>query len=124
MKKYLQIIAMSLPVAFLMTGCNEQTVSFQKDIKPLLDTNCAECHLKAGKGYEASGFFIESYETLMKGTKFGPVVVAGDPASSSLYRLVSGEVDKSIQMPHNKAPLSAEKIALIEHWIAQGAKNN
>ncbi|MBV5308839.1 c-type cytochrome domain-containing protein [Chromatium okenii] len=124
MKKYLQVIAVGLPLALFIAGCNERTVSFKNDIKPLLDTNCIECHLKGGKGYETSGFFIESYESLMKGTKFGPVVVAGDPLSSSLYRLVSGEVDKSIQMPHKKDPLSADKIALIEHWIAQGAKNN
>ena len=58
----------------------------------------------------------------MKGTKFGPVVVAGDPLSSSLYRLVAGKVDPSIRMPHGKEALSQEEILKIEQWIEQGAK--
>ncbi len=124
MKKYLQVMLLGIPAALLVAGCNEQAVSFAKDVKPIIDQHCVECHTNNGKGTMASGFVVDSYESLMKGTKFGPVVVAGDPLSSSLYRLVSGEVDKSIQMPHNKDPLSADKIAKIEQWIAQGAKNN
>jgi cytochrome c553 len=124
MKKQLQFIMLGIPAALLLAGCNQPAVSFAKDVKPILEQNCVECHVNNGKGTVASGFVVDSYESLMKGTKFGPVVVAGDPLSSSLYRLVSGEVDKSIQMPHNKEPLSADKIAKIEQWIAQGAKNN
>jgi hypothetical protein len=52
------------------------------------------------------------------------VVVAGDPLSSSLYRLVAGKVDPSIRMPHGKESLSQEEIATIEQWIEQGANNN
>ena len=59
----------------------------------------------------------------MKGTKYGPVVVAGDPLSSSLYRLVAGKVDPSIQMPHGKEALAPEEIVTIERWIEQGAKD-
>ena len=60
----------------------------------------------------------------MKGTQYGPVIVAGDSASSTLYRLVAGKVDKSIQMPHGKEKLSSAEVATIENWIDQGAKNN
>ncbi|MCU7855659.1 MAG: hypothetical protein KZQ79_08215, partial [Candidatus Thiodiazotropha sp. (ex Lucinoma borealis)] len=60
----------------------------------------------------------------MKGTKFGPVVVAGDPLSSSFYRLVAGKVDPSIRMPHGKEALSTIEISMIENWISQGAENN
>lgn len=60
----------------------------------------------------------------MKGTKLGPVVVAGDPLSGNLYRMVSGKVDKSIQMPHGKNALENNEITTIEAWIQQGAANN
>ncbi len=112
-----------LPLA--LAGCTQEpAVSFKNDVKPILDRYCSECHAGDGAGIEASGFKTESYATLMQGTKFGPVVVASDATSSSLYRLVAGKVDKSIQMPHGKASLSEAEITVIEGWIDQGAKDN
>jgi len=110
--------------SMLLLGCSAEpaAVSFNNDVKPLIDKYCTECHLADGAGAEASGFVTETYETVMKGTKFGPVVVAGDPLSSSLYRLVAGKVDPSIRMPHGKEALSQEEIQKIEQWIEQGAK--
>lgn len=116
---------LGLPAVLLLAGCGQSSnVSFSEDVKPILQTHCVECHLNGGAGFEASGFLVESYETLMKGTKFGPVIVPGDSVSSSLYRLVAGEVDPSIRMPHGKDPISDQDIATIETWIAQGAQNN
>jgi hypothetical protein len=114
-------------IAFvILAGCSAEpdAVSFKNDVKPLIDKYCAECHLQDGAGAKASGFVTANYETIMKGTKFGPVVVANDPLSSSLYRLVAGKVDPSIRMPHGKEALSPEEVLKIEHWIAQGAKDN
>nr|WP_246194786.1 c-type cytochrome domain-containing protein [Allochromatium palmeri] len=108
-----------------LSGCNRSSeVSFSQDVQPIISKHCAECHLPNGQGHAASGFLVESYDSLMKGTKFGPVVVPGDAVSSSLYRLVAGEVDESIRMPHGKDPLPTAEIAVIEAWITQGAKNN
>lgn len=119
------VVLVCLSATVLVGGCSrEASVSFQKDVKPILDKHCAECHLEGGAGVEASGFQVGSYEAVMKGTKFGPVVIAGDAASSSLYRLLAGKVDPSIQMPHGKQALDAKDIATIETWIDQGAKNN
>jgi len=110
----------------LLVGCSAgpATVSFKSEVKPLIDKYCTECHLQGGAGATASGFVTESYASIMKGTKFGPVVVASDPLSSSLYRLVAGKVDPSIRMPHGKEALSQEEILKFEHWIEQGAQNN
>ena len=110
----------------LLVGCGAEPteVSFKSEVKPLIDKYCTECHLPGGAGANASGFVTETYASIMKGTKFGPVVVEKDPLSSSLYRLVAGKVDPSIRMPHGKAPLSQEEILKFEHWIEQGARNN
>jgi hypothetical protein len=108
-----------------VTGCdNAPSVSFKNDVDPILNKYCAECHTAQGEGTRESGYEVDSYEAVMMGTKYGPVIVAGDSTSSTLYRLVAGEVDKSIQMPHGKNKLSAEEIAVIKNWIDQGAKNN
>jgi len=112
--------------SLVLAGCSAgpASVSFKSEVKPLIDKYCTECHLKGGAGAEASGFTTETYASIMKGTKFGPVVIAGDPLSSSLYRLVAGKVDPSIRMPHGKEALSQAEILKIEHWIEQGAKEN
>ena len=119
---------MSAAVAAMITGCSSEPpqpqVSYKASVKPIIDQVCAECHLEGGKGAEKSGFRVDTYESLMKGTHYGPVIVAGNPLSSSFYRLVSGRVDPSISMPHGKESLSEAQIKSIELWIEQGAKNN
>ena len=108
----------------LVAGCSEAPLSYQADIKPILEKNCYECHVVGGEGYKTSGFLIDSYQGLMKGTKFGPVVVPESAISSSLYLMVSGKTDASIHMPHGGPELSDDEIAAIEKWIDQGAKDN
>jgi hypothetical protein len=108
------------------TACDrEPGTSYQQDVVPILSKYCNECHLPEGEGTKNTGFLVDSYDAVMRGTKYGPVVVAGDSTSSTLYRLVTGKVDESIQMPHEKEEqLNAEEILVIQNWIDQGAKNN
>lgn len=125
MKRTITSAVIGIPVVLLLAGCGRQApASFANDVQPIINKHCVECHMKGGKGNVASGFLVESYDSVMKGTKFGPVIVPGDPLSSSLYRLVAGEVDKSIRMPHGKDPIPQQEITIIETWITQGAKNN
>ncbi|MBT2968716.1 MAG: hypothetical protein B6D72_13725 [gamma proteobacterium symbiont of Ctena orbiculata] len=126
MSKSTTLLLSSTLAAILLAGCSSgpAPVSFKSEVKPLVDKYCTECHLPGGAGTEASGFMTDSYENVMKGTKFGPVVVAGDPLSSSFYRLIAGKVDPSIRMPHGKEALTEMEIATVETWITQGAKNN
>jgi hypothetical protein len=121
-----------LAIAFVSAGCS-QDVSYKNDVNPILQANCLSCHDGQGEGIEASGFSVKSYDDLMKGTKFGQVVVPGDSLSSSLYRLVDHQADPKIQMPphHDQAvasgkmnSLSGAQINTIKAWIDQGAKNN
>jgi hypothetical protein len=101
------------------------TVSFQKDVVPILDQHCKSCHLPGQPGYVVSGFEVGSYESLMKGTQFGPVVLPGDPLTSVLVMLIEGRVDPSLRMPHGDATTpTQEQILTIRRWVEQGAKNN
>jgi hypothetical protein len=115
-----------------LTGCERQ-VSFSADVKPILDNYCVSCHSGAGEGEAASGFAVDDYDSVMQGTKFGKVVVAGSPMSSSLYLVVTEKVDPKIHMPphHDESlaegrgfALSRTHIETIGTWIEQGAKNN
>jgi hypothetical protein len=115
------------------TGCSKQ-VSFNDDVNPILAASCLMCHGdSAGEGIATSGFSVQSYDSVMKGTKYGPVVVPGDSASSTLYRLIGHEVDPKIEMPPHRdialaegrsEPLTPGQIETIKMWIDQGAMNN
>ncbi len=116
-----------LPAIFttFLVGCeSEHQVSYQKEIKPIIDKNCNECHLQNTEGAKASGFLTENYDTLMKGTHYGPVIKPGHPIASTFYRLAAGLGDPSITNPHSKESIPEDQIAKIKTWIAQGAKNN
>lgn len=102
----------------------EEPVSFADDVKPILDQRCAMCHTPGSEGTEKSGLNLTSYDALMKGTKHGTMIVAGDPVMSNLMRLIDGKADKSLQMPHGKKKLSSCDRETIRKWIKQGAKNN
>jgi uncharacterized membrane protein len=118
-------MAGTLAAVAVATGCSKApTVSFANDVMPVLDQHCTECHVAGGEGAQKSGFVVDSYDSVMAGTKLGPMVVAGDPLSSNLYRMVSMEVDKSIQMPHGKSALTDEERTVIKTWIAEGALDN
>lgn len=115
---------MSLSVAAIACSRPPATVSFSGEVKPLLDAYCVECHVPGQPGYEASGLALDGYDGLMKGTKFGPIVIPGDALSSALTMLIEGRADPSIKMPHGKAPLSADEQKTIRTWVEQGARNN
>jgi hypothetical protein len=106
-----------------LAGCSSK-VSYQSDIQPILDRRCAECHSEGGLGFAKSGFLVDSYEHVMRGTKYGAIIEPGSSISSTLYRLVAGKTDPSIRMPHGRAPLSKREVESIAAWIDQGAKNN
>ena len=114
-------------VSSVMTACSDSTnkVSFSHDVFPILQSRCHECHLPGGQGFNTSGLSMVDYESLMKGTKFGPVIKPGDSLSSTLVVLVEGRADKSINMPHgDREPLTPNQISIIKSWIDQGAKKN
>ena len=118
-------LAGTLAAVALATGCSKApTVSFANDVMPVLSLHCIECHDVGGDGTQKSGFAVDSYNSVMAGTTLGPMVVAGDPLSSNLYRMVAKEVDKTIRMPHEKSSLTAEEKAVIKTWIAEGALDN
>src|SRR5208337_3736017 len=92
-------------------------ISFSDDVLPLLQFRCGSCHLPGGAGIEKSGFDVSSYATMMQGTKFGPMIIPGDPENSNLMRLLDWRVPADIQMPHGKRQLSVCDRDMIRTWI-------
>ncbi|MCK7580275.1 MAG: hypothetical protein MZV65_34635 [Chromatiales bacterium] len=68
---------------------------------------------------------MSSYESLMKGTKFGPVIVPGSSLTSALNMLVEGRADPSIKMPHGKErAVRRTRPRRSRSGSTRGAKNN
>ncbi len=98
--------------------------SFRDDVLPIFVGRCVACHQPGGAGAQKSGLDLTSYTGLMKGTKFGPMVIPGDPESSNLMRLLDWRVSPEIRMPHGKKQLSTCDRNDIRAWIREGAKDN
>ncbi len=118
------IRVVSVLALLIVAGCGEQEVSFKNDVVPILQARCVSCHKQGGSGYIASGLSMESYDNLMKGTKFGPVIIPGYSFSSTLQILVEHKADSSINMPKQMPKLPQDQVELIGRWINQGAKDN
>jgi len=113
-----------LPMA--MAGCDHpEPISFSRNVRPILDQYCMDCHRAGGEGELASEFNMETYAGVMKGTRFGSMIIAGDAQSSNMVVLMEGRADPSINMPHGtEKPIPDRDIQIIRSWINQGAENN
>jgi len=104
--------------------CAAEPQSFSEDILPILKGRCVSCHQPGGAGYEKSGFDLTTYEGLMKGTKFGAMVIPRDPETSNLMWLLDWRASPEVRMPHGKKKLSICDRNAIRAWIREGAKDN
>lgn len=100
------------------------TISFREDVFPIFKGRCVDCHVPGGSGYEKSGLDLSTYEGLMKGTKFGRMVIPGDPNSSNLMWLLDWRASPELRMPHGSKKLSTCDRDAIRGWIRAGAKND
>jgi uncharacterized membrane protein len=100
-------------------------ISYQKDVSPIVHDYCLNCHQPGGKGYEASGLDMRTYQSLMKGTKFGSVINAGNSFTSIMIQVIEGRAHASIKMPFGmNGGLAKDNIEILKKWVNQGAKNN
>ena len=100
----------------LATG--EKTVSFQREILPILVRSCVSCHNPQAA---ASGCDLTTFSAMMKGGNRGVSVVPFKSATSLLYRYLVREIAPA--MPLGGALKPAE-IALFRRWIDAGAKSD
>lgn len=110
----------------LLISCATQQVSYRNDIAPILHGRCDKCHMAPeGSGYKATGLTLNSYDALMQGTYYGPIIIAGDSRRSILNMLVEGRAGELQSVLHeNGGTLSERELKLLSDWVNQGAMNN
>jgi hypothetical protein len=107
------------PAATVEQATGKETVSFAKDIAPILSPLCTGCH--GTNNNPRGGFSLNTMAGLIKGGDRGEPILPGKPADSLLIKKLKGTADGA-RMPMGLAPLDAAKIAKIEKWIEEGAK--
>lgn len=97
-------------------------VDFARDIQPILNANCIECH----GGVKAAGdvsFVYEDRVINFEGESGTLVVKPGDvEASEMFYRVTTEDEDDHMPPPDEHPALSEPQVALIKQWIEEGAK--
>ncbi len=93
-------------------------IDFVRDIRPLFEKHCYECH---GAGKQESGLRLDRRDAALAGGDLGSDIVPGKSAESRLVAALLGASEAVSQMPPEREPLSRDQISLIERWIDAGA---
>jgi WD40 repeat protein len=97
------------------------TVSYFRDVRPVLQTHCQGCHQPA----KAMGEYVmTNLPGLIKGGESEhPAIVPGKPDESNLIAQITPAGGKA-EMPKDKDPLPEDQIKRIRQWIAEGAHDD
>ena len=116
-----------LPFLVSASFAASDQVQFNRDIRPIIADNCFHCHgpdpgsRKAGLRLDTeAGFFAARMNK--DGKEEPATIIKGNPAKSSLFaRISSTDQDEIMPPPKEHKTLKPDQIALIKHWIEQGA---
>jgi hypothetical protein len=114
------------PLAFAALASAQAPVDFQRQVLPLLQARCIECHASAHAGPDGKivkpkgGVAFDTKDAFAAKKR---LVVPKQPAESLLVEVVTLPADDEDRMPPAKkgAPLTKEQTDLIASWIEQGA---
>ncbi|MFO0135677.1 MAG: DUF1553 domain-containing protein [Planctomyces sp.] len=118
---------LTLPVACLFplhccAGSADDTVDFNRDVRPILANHCWSCHGRDEASRKA-GLRLDTREAaLAAGDSGQPALVPGQPAASALLqRIHATDSDEIMPPPEFRKPLSDRQKSVLQNWIRQGA---
>lgn len=97
------------------------SVSFGRDVRPILAKHCFTCHGPDPDARQA-GLRLDSAETAYEDLGGYAAIAPGDPEASELLRRVTSD-DEGMRMPPAESgpPLSDAETETLRRWIAGGA---
>jgi WD40 repeat protein len=90
-------------------------ITFQDHIAPLVEANCSKCHNEDKKKADLD---LTSYQSALKGSGSGPVVLSGNVEGSKLWKALTHSEEP--YMPPNRPKLSEKDLSVFRKWIADG----
>ncbi|MCB1878356.1 MAG: hypothetical protein KDH88_20455 [Chromatiales bacterium] len=112
------LIALALIFAGEAGAQDDQVPGFAKDVSPILETHCGDCH---SGWFPSAGLRVGSLEELRKGGRSGPAVIPGKTDRGWLMYSLQ-QTEGRYRMPPEGPRLNAEQIETIRSWIAAGAR--
>lgn len=116
--------AEKVDVSKLPPASDKKDLTFDKDIKGMLETSCLKCH---GAEKPKSKYRVDSREAFIKGGESEEAaVIPGKSAESPVVHMVA-DLIVDMEMPpldkREKYPaLTKEQVGILRAWIDQGAK--
>ena len=109
-------------VVLAASATGEETIVFNRDIRPILSDRCFQCHGPDAKQREAD-LRLDSAEGARADLGGYAAIVSNKLDESMLWERVTSD-DPDLRMPPDDTgkPLSAEQIALLRRWIESGAE--
>jgi len=111
-------------VSKLPPPSDKKGLTYDKDIKPMLENSCLKCH---GPEKPKSKYRVDSREAIIKGGESGEAaIIAGKSDKSPLIHFVADLIE-DYEMPpvdkRDKYPaMTKDQIGILRAWIDQGAK--
>ena len=116
-----------LPLLMILAGgarlANAETISpaaldfFEKKIRPVLISNCYQCHSASAKEVKGN-LRLDTRAGIRKGGDLGPSIIVGKPDESPLIQALKHQ--DGLEMPP-KQKLSDEIVADFVKWVTFGA---
>jgi hypothetical protein len=99
------------------------SVSFNRDIRPIMADTCFRCH-GPDKNSRMAGMRLDIREEALKKTATGVTpIVPGDPENSAIVqRVFAGNAARIMPPNYAHKELSAAQKDTIRRWVAEGAK--
>lgn len=112
-------ISLAAILLFAFTASAEDKITYQDNILPIIQANCAKCHNEDKKKADLD---LTSYQGALKGSGSGAVLVSGNPDASKLWKSITQTEEPF--MPQNQPPIPNKDLETFKKWIQGGLLEN
>ena len=113
-----RLITIGLVLSAFPAAGQDRTLSFNRDIRPILSENCYYCH-----GFDPSHREADLRLDTLEGALEAKAIVPGKPEESEIIRRIfSTDPDEVMPVPKSHRTLTAAQKETLKTWVAQGAK--
>ena len=105
-----------------IAGAEIRTVSFLKEVRPILAQHCFACH-GPDEATRKGKLRLDLKDMAFAAREGKHVIAPGDPDGSLAWERITSDDDDERMPPEGKSePLTAKQIATLKTWIEQGAR--
>ncbi|HVV00861.1 MAG TPA: c-type cytochrome domain-containing protein [Verrucomicrobiae bacterium] len=108
-------VLLSLPCLAGLPSFAGEKVTYQDNVLPLVEANCAKCHNSDRKKADLD---LTTYQGILKGSGSGEVVLSGNVEGSKIWKALTHSEEP--YMPPHRPPLDAKALEVFKKWIAGG----